>query len=497
MTADAPHLAAGLTAGCRLAFGRGVRLVHDEARGQDVLLYPEGVLLLNETAGAVLRRCDGSRSVDEIAADLTREYAGASSPDVLALLDGLVARRLLTAGPPGGDPPLSPAREAVPPAPEAAPAAPQVAPAAAADRPDPVPLGLLAELTYRCPLRCPYCSNPENLGSYRGELSTEHWCRVLDEARELGVLQVHLSGGEPLLRRDLAELVAHAHRLGMYTGLVTSGVPLTESRFAALVQAGLDHVQLSVQDDAAATADAIAGVRAHERKLAAAAMVTGHGLPLTINAVLHRGNIGHVAGLTELAGRMGADRLELANTQYYGWARRNWAALLPTRAQVEAAEHDVQLARGRLGRAMEIVYVVADYYEDRPKPCMYGWGIRQLIIAPNGDALPCPSAAQIPDLGVANVCDEPLGAIWYSSPAFNRFRGTDWMPEPCRSCPRKEIDFGGCRCQAYQLTGDPAVTDPVCSLSPHHDLVTGLLDGTPAPAWEPRMMTAGTRTGAG
>jgi len=484
MTPDARHPAAGLTAGSRPAFGNGVRLVHDEARGQDALLYPEGVLLLNETAGAVLRRCDGTRAVDQIAADLASEYAGASVTDVLALLDGLEARHLITAGRPGSDPP--------PPA-----AAPRVAPAAPGERPDPVPLGLLAELTYRCPLRCPYCSNPENLAAYRGELTTEQWCRVLDEARELGVLQVHLSGGEPLVRRDLAELIAHAHRLGMYTGLVTSGVPLTESRFAALVQAGLDHVQLSVQDDTAAIADAIAGVKAHERKLAAAAMVTGHGLPLTLNAVLHRGNIGHVAGLTELAETMGAARLELANTQYYGWARRNWAALLPTRDQVEAAERDVALARARIGPAMEIVYVLADYYEDRPKPCMYGWGVRQLIIAPNGDALPCPAAGQLPDLGVVNVRDEPLSAIWYSSPAFNRFRGTSWMPEPCRSCPRKEIDFGGCRCQAYQLTGDAAATDPVCTLSPHHDLVTGLLTGAPAAAWEPRMMTAGTRTGAG
>jgi PqqA peptide cyclase len=490
MTADARHRAAGLTPGCRPAFGNGIRLIHDEARGQDALLYPEGVLLLNETAGAVLRRCDGSRAVDEIAADLALEYAGASTADVLALLDGLVARRLITAGRPGSDPPP----------PVAAPRvadAPRVAPAAPGERPDPVPLGLLAELTYRCPLRCPYCSNPEELAAYRGELTTEQWCRVLDEARDLGVLQVHLSGGEPLVRRDLADLIAHAHRLGMYTGLVTSGVPLTESRFAALVHAGLDHVQLSVQDDTAVTADAIAGVKAYERKLTAAAMVTGHGLPLTLNAVLHRANIGHVAGLIELAERMGADRLELANTQYYGWARRNWAALLPTRAQVEAAERDVQLARARLGSAMEIVYVLADYFEDRPKPCMYGWGVRQLIIAPNGDVLPCPAAGQLPDLGVANVRDEPLSAIWYSSPAFNRFRGTSWMPEPCRSCPRKEIDFGGCRCQAYQLTGDPAVTDPVCTLSPHHDLVTGLLTGAQAPAWEPRMMTTGNRTGAG
>jgi pyrroloquinoline quinone biosynthesis protein E len=311
------------------------------------------------------------------------------------------------------------------------------------------------------------------------------------------VLQVHLSGGEPLARRDLAALVAHARRRGMYTSLVTSGVPLTEARFAALAEAGLDHVQLSVQDDSAATADVIAGVRAHERKLSAAAVVTGHGLPLTLNVVLHRGNIGHIAALAELAERMAADRLELANTQYYGWARHNWTALLPTRSQVEQAERDVQHARARLGSRMEIVYVVADYYEDRPKPCMYGWGIRQLIIAPNGDALPCPASGQIPGLGVPNVRSESLSEIWYSSPAFNRFRGTSWMPEPCRSCPRKEVDFGGCRCQAYQLTGDPAATDPVCALSPHHEVVTGLLTGAPAQMWKPRMMVTGNRTGAG
>jgi pyrroloquinoline quinone biosynthesis protein E len=462
-----------------------VRLAYDEAREQDALLYPEGVLLLNETAGAVLRYCDGARTIEAIAVELAKQYAGAAMPDVLALLNGLAAKRLIAAatdysGPLRGSP-----------------GPPLVAPATRRVRQAPVPLGLVAELTYRCPLRCPYCSNPVDLASYRDELTTSEWCRVLDEARELGVLQVHLSGGEPLARRDLADLVAHARRLGMYTGLVTSGVPLTEARFAALAEAGLDHVQLSVQDDSAATADVIAGVRAHDRKLTAAGIVTGHGLPLTLNVVLHRDNIGHVTALAELAERLGADRLELANTQYYGWARRNWTALLPTRSQVDAAERDAQRARTRLGSRMEIVYVLADYYEERPKPCMYGWGVRQLIIAPNGDALPCPAAGQIPGLGVTNVRDESLSGIWYSSPAFNRFRGTSWMPEPCRSCPRKEIDFGGCRCQAYLLTGDPAATDPVCALSPQHDLVTGLLTGAPARAWQPRMMAAGRRTGAG
>jgi PqqA peptide cyclase len=477
----APSRAAPLTAGCRPAFRGGVRLTYDEAREQDALLYPEGVLLLNETAGAVLRYCDGARTVEGIAAELAKEYADAAIPDVLSLLNRLAAKRLIaTADEVGGPLPGPPP--------------PHAATATRRARHSPVPLGLVAELTYRCPLHCPYCSNPVDLAAYRDEQTTEQWCRVLDEARELGVLQVHLSGGEPLARRDLADLVAHAHRLGMYTGLVTSGVPLTETRLATLVEAGLDHVQLSVQDASPGTADMIAGVRAHDRKLAAAAMVTGHGLPLTLNVVLHRDNIGHVAALAGLAERTGADRLELANTQYYGWARRNWTALLPTRSQVEEAERAVQLARARLGSRMEIVYVVADYYEERPKPCMYGWGVRQLIIAPNGDALPCPAAGQIPGLGVTNVRDESLSAIWYSSPAFNRFRGTGWMPEPCRSCPRKEVDFGGCRCQAYQLTGDPAAADPVCALSPHHDVVTGLLASAPVRTWQPRMMAAGTRT---
>src|SRR5215469_3946322 len=457
---------AGLTAAFRPALRGGVRLTYDQARNQHALLYPEGVLLLNETAGAVLSRCDGTRTAAEIAVELSQEYARVAHADVLALLAGLVTKRLIAAGP-------APAARAAP-IPR-----PSVAPAAEGTRRAPVPLGLLAELTYRCPLRCPYCSNPVNLAAYRDELSTEQWYRVLDQARELGVLQVHLSGGEPLTRRDLAAIVAHAHRLGMYTGLVTSGVPLTEDRLAALAEAGLDHVQLSLQGDSADQADLIAGVRAHERKLAAAAMVTRHGLPLTVNVVLHRGNIGQVAALAELADHIGADRLELANTQYYGWARRNWSALLPTSAQVEAAEHDVKAARTRLGSRMEIVYVLADYYEDRPKPCMYGWGVRQLIIAPNGDALPCPAAGQLPDLGVLNVRDESLHAIWYSSRAFIRFRGTSWMAEPCRSCPRKDADFGGCRCQAYLLTGDAAATDPVCALSPQHDIVAGLLATAP------------------
>jgi pyrroloquinoline quinone biosynthesis protein E len=289
------------------------------------------------------------------------------------------------------------------------------------------------------------------------------------------VLQLHLSGGEPLARADLRELVAHAHGLGLYLNLVTAALSLTEEKVAELAGAGLDHVQISVQDADPATANRIAGARGHHRKLAAAAAVKKLGLPLTANVVLHRGNLDRIAEIVELAEQMGADRLELANTQYYGWGLLNRDALLPTAEQVARAREVAAAARTRLAGTMTIVFVVADYHADRPKPCMNGWGSRQLTVAPNGDVLPCPVASVIPDLPIENVTRRPLGEIWYGSDAFNRFRGTEWMAEPCRSCPRKEIDFGGCRCQAYQLTGDAAATDPVCGLSPHRGLVDAAL----------------------
>ncbi len=339
------------------------------------------------------------------------------------------------------------------------------------------PLGLLAELTHRCPLSCPYCANPLALADPASELSTPQWRDVLDQAAELGVLQVHLSGGEPMARRDLAELVAHAHAHGFYLNLVTSGLSLTEPAATALAAAGLDHVQLSIQDADPLAADRIAGAKAHRLKLAAAAAVKRLGLPLTVNVVLHRLNLDRVAEIIALAEAMGADRLELANAQYYGWALRNRAGLLPSRAQLAAAEPVVAAARERLAGRMRISYVLADYYAEYPKPCMNGWGARQLTIAPDGGVLPCPAASVIPDLAVENVTRRPLAEIWYSSESFNRFRGTGWMPAPCRGCPRREIDFGGCRCQAYQLTGDPAATDPVCHLSPHRGLVDALLEG--------------------
>ena len=353
------------------------------------------------------------------------------------------------------------------------------------------PLGLLAELTYRCPLHCPYCSNPIAVPQ-AAELALPEWFRVLEEARRLGVLQLHLTGGEPLARPDLTELVARARDLDFYVSLVTSGVGLDERRATELAQAGLDHVQLSIQDTDRAAADEVAGARVWERKITAARVITALELPLTINVVLHRGNIGRVGPLVEFAAALGADRLELAHTQYYGWALLNRSALLPTREQVVAAEHAVTRARATYGDTLEILYVVADYHEPYPKPCMHGWGRRHIIIAPDGRVLPCPAAGQVAGLDIDSVREHSLHTIWHHSAAFTRFRGSGWMPEPCRSCPRKEVDFGGCRCQAFQLTGDAARTDPVCQLSPDHHLVRAVVDVTgPQQPLRPRMNPAG------
>jgi len=332
------------------------------------------------------------------------------------------------------------------------------------------PFGLLAELTYRCPLSCPYCSNPLNLADYGDELTTAEWQRVLADAQELGVLQLHLSGGEPLLRRDLVEIVNSANELGLYTNLITSALGLSLRRAEQLRAAGLDHVQISIQANESALSDRIAGSPSFERKIEAARMVKDLGWPLTVNVVLHRQNIDRVADMLRLAEELKADRIELANTQYYGWAWRNRGALLPSRAQLERAEAVVRAARGRLKGRMDVIYVLPDYYSQYPKPCMGGWGKRQLTVVPNGDALPCPAAHALP-LPRASVREDSLAWIWTESPLFQRFRGTDWMPDPCRSCPRRETDFGGCRCQAFQLTGDAGRTDPVCHLSPDHGIV--------------------------
>ncbi|MGW4567866.1 pyrroloquinoline quinone biosynthesis protein PqqE [Streptomyces sp. NPDC004561] len=341
------------------------------------------------------------------------------------------------------------------------------------------PFGLLAELTYRCPLACPYCSNPLNLAGYRDELTTDEWLRLLTQAEALGVLQCHLSGGEPLLRRDLVELVAHAHELGLYTNLITSALGFSRPRAEQLRAAGLDHVQISIQSDEPTVSDRIAGTPSFHRKIEAMGVVKELGWPLTMNVVLHRYNIDRVADVIALAEEVGADRVELANTQYYGWAWRNRDALLPSRAQLQAAEGVVRAAGERLRDRMDIIYVIPDYYSRYPKPCMGGWASRQLTVTPNGDVLPCPAAQSLP-LPRASVREAPLARIWAEAPVMTAFRGTDWMPEPCRSCPRRELDFGGCRCQAFLLTGDAARTDPVCYLSPDHDLVVRAVEGANA-----------------
>lgn len=340
----------------------------------------------------------------------------------------------------------------------------------------PRPYSLLAEVTHRCPLHCPYCSNPIHLASAPHELTTEAWRRVITEAAEMGVLHVGFSGGEPLQRADLTQLVAAARDAGLYSNLITSAIGLTRRRAEELKQAGLESVQISFQSDEAPLADRVAGVSAHARKLEAARMVRELGFPLTVNVVLHRGNIDRMEALIGLAEALGAERLELANAQYYGWAFRNRAALLPTRAQIEKATEVAIAAKKRLLGKMEILFVIPDYYSERPKACMHGWGNRHLTVNPTGDVLPCPTAGEIKGLRFDNVREKPLGWIWAESDSFNRFRGTGWMPQPCRTCEFREIDFGGCRCQAALLTGDATVTDPACSLSPYREKLTQFVE---------------------
>lgn len=333
----------------------------------------------------------------------------------------------------------------------------------------PAPLGLLAELTHRCPLACPYCSNPLALEKRSDELDTADWARVFEQAAGLGVLQVHLSGGEPVSRRDIVEIMAAAHGAGLYTNLITSGIGLDPAKLERLRAAGLDHVQVSLQDVAAESADRIAGYEgAHARKLALARAVKEAGLALTINAVVHRANIDRVTELVETGFALGAGRVEVAHAQYYGWALRNRAALMPTRAQVTRATADLEAVRARYAGRLVIDAVVPDYYARRPKPCMGGWARRSLNVTPSGRVLPCHAAETIPGLEFWSVRDHDLGEIWVRSPAFQAFRGEEWMREPCRSCERRAIDFGGCRCQAMAIAGDAAATDPACELSPLH-----------------------------
>ncbi len=339
------------------------------------------------------------------------------------------------------------------------------------------PLGLLAELTHRCPLGCPYCSNPLALDKRADELDTATWMRVFKEAAGLGVLQVHLSGGEPGARRDLVEIASGARDAGLYTNLITSGVGITTRTMRDLWEAGLDHVQVSIQDADAVSADHIAGYKGgFQRKHALAAEAVRLGLMLTVNLVVHRANIERIGAMVDLALALKASRIEIAHVQYYGWALKNRAALMPTREQVERAAAEVEELRLRHKGKIVIDAVVPDYHARFPKPCVGGWGRRSLNVTPSGKVLPCHAAESIPDLEFWNVRDHSLEDIWTSSPAFNAFRGTAFLPEPCASCDRREIDFGGCRCQAFLLTGDARATDPVCHLSPNHGLVAELAE---------------------
>ena len=339
------------------------------------------------------------------------------------------------------------------------------------------PYAILAELTHRCPLACPYCSNPLELDGRSRELDTATWKRVLDEAAEIGVLHVHFSGGEPCARPDLEALVEHATQAGLYTNLITSAVTLDRRRLDQLKAAGLQHVQISFQDTSADANDRVAGFPgAFERKRRAARAVVEAGLALTVNAVVHRHNIDHVDAFFDLALDLGAGRIEVANVQYYGWGLLNRGALMPTREQLVRMDATVRARLPELKGRLVVDYVVPDYYAHRPKACMGGWGRRFLNITPSGKVLPCHAAETIPGLTFETVHDRPLGAIWADSPAFERFRGTGWMPSPCRECDRREIDWGGCRCQALALTGDAAATDPVCDLSKDHGKVAELAE---------------------
>jgi pyrroloquinoline quinone biosynthesis protein E len=339
----------------------------------------------------------------------------------------------------------------------------------------PNPLALIAEITHRCPLHCVYCSNPLELAAVSSELSTAEWIDIFQQSGKLGMLHAHLTGGEPLARPDLTELVAGARDAGLYTNLITSGIGLAEPRLKALVSAGLDHVQLSFQDSREDSGNWIAGAKAHAHKIELSRIIHEHKVAFTVNLVIHRQNIDHLEEMIEFIEQLAPDRMEIANTQYYGWALQNRAALLPTRVQLEKAVESVAVAEKRLAGRIRVDFVVPDYYARFPKACMSGWGRRLMLINPSGKVLPCHAAEIIPDLTFENVREKTLEFIWRDSPSFQRFRGEEWMPEPCRSCDQRTEDFGGCRCQALLLAGDAAATDPACSLAPAHYIVEAAL----------------------
>ena len=337
------------------------------------------------------------------------------------------------------------------------------------------PFWLLAELTYRCPLHCVFCYNPLNYAAIENELTTAEWIKVMREARQLGAAQLGFSGGEPLMRDDLEELVDEAHRLGFYTNLITSGVGLNEKRIQALKTAGLDHIQLSFQDSTQEMNDFLSSTKTFELKKRVAALIKQYDYPMVMNVVLHRHNLPHIDKIIEMALSLEAEYVELANTQYYGWAMKNREHLIPSHQQLIEAEAIVNQYREKIGKTCKLLFVVPDYFENRPKACMNGWGSVFLGVGPDGAALPCHNAREIPGLDIPNVRDHSMREIWYESKAFNFFRGYEWMQEPCRSCDEKSKDFGGCRCQALMLAGDASKTDPVCSKSPDHGVIEKII----------------------
>lgn len=343
------------------------------------------------------------------------------------------------------------------------------------------PLWLLAEVTYKCPLHCVFCYNPTDYSQYGTELTTDEWIKVLRQGRELGATQLGLSGGEPLMRDDLEIMIAEARKLGYYSNLITSGIGLTEKRIAAFKEGGLDHIQLSFQDSTREMNDFLSSTKTFELKNKVAKLIKQYDYPMVFNCVIHRMNIDHTQQILEMAEAIGAEYVELANTQYYAWAYENKDQLLPSRDQLKRAEEVTNKFRERVGDKMKIYFVVPDYHANRPKACMNGWGSVFVTVTSDGVILPCHEARMLPGLEFPNIRDHDLRWIWYDSPAFNAYRGDSWMKEPCRTCPEKEKDFGGCRCQAFMLTGDATNTDPVCDLSPNHHLVTAAVEKADRP----------------
>ena len=466
-----------VTPDSRPAFERYARLHEDGARGRHVILGPERVYELDAIGVAVLKLCDGRRSLAEIGAELARTYAAPVEiiqRDVAILLQGLADKGVLRDGQP---PHAGPART-VP---------------AYAQNPG-GPTGLLAELTHRCPLQCPYCSNPLDLERANAEIGAQDWAGTFRQAAALGVLQLHLSGGEPTARTDFADILKGAVEAGLYTNLITAGVLLDEARFDALAALGLDHVQLSVQDAVPGNADKISGYKnGFAKKRQVAEWARARGMALTINAPIHRANIAHLHGIIEFAAEAGAQRIEIAHIQFYAWAERNRAALLPTREQFEETVAIVERAREEYSGRLAFDFVAHDHYSSFPKACMGGWGRSIIVVTPSGRALPCHAAQTLPGLTFENVRDRPLADIWRQGAAFQAYRGEAWMQAPCRTCERRTQDFGGCRCQAYAVTGDAAATDPTCKFSGAHGAFAAVAEAeahAPAPAFVYRRMGA-------